>query len=107
MRTGTLVWAEFGRPVGREQGGRRPALVISTPDHMAATELLFVLPCTTRARGWLNHVALDCPALAASTYAMSEQATTISVERVFGEIGEVSPESLDEVMSWVRRWIAI
>jgi len=38
---------------------------------------------------------------------MSEQPTTISVERVLGEIGEVSPDSLDEAMSWVRRWIAI
>ena len=107
MSPGTLVWTDFGARIGREQGGRRPALVISTQNHTAVTALLLVLPCTTRDRGWINHVALDCPELLAPTYAMSEQPTTISVDRVFGEIGEVSHDSLHEAMSWVRRWIAI
>ena len=107
MSPGTLVWTDFGTRIGREQGGRRPALVISTQAHTAVTSLLLVLPCTTRDRGWLNHVALDCPELPAPTYAMTEQPTAISTERVFGEIGEVSAETLDDAMSWVRRWIAI
>ncbi len=58
MQAGTLVWADFGTLIGREQGGRRPALVISSQAHAAVTALVLVLPCTTRDRGWINHVAL-------------------------------------------------
>lgn len=107
MQAGTLVWADFGTPIGREQGGRRPALVISSEAHAAVTALVLVLPCTTRDRGWINHVALDCSALSDLTFAITEQPRAISHERVVGEIGEVSPETLDEAMSWVRRWIAL
>ena len=105
MQAGTLVWAEFGAPLGSEQGGRRPALVISAANHVAATALVCVLPCTTRDRGWLNHVEVDCAGLREPTFAITEQPRTISQERVFGTIGEVSPECLDEALSWVRRWI--
>jgi hypothetical protein len=41
------------------------------------------------------------------TFAITEQPRAISHERVVGEIGEVSAETLEDAMSWVRRWIAI
>lgn len=51
------------------------------------------------------------------TSGTKQEMTTLKVSKVTREavttgarakeIGEVSPDSLDEAMSWVRRWIAI
>ena len=105
MRAGSVVWVDLRTPSGTEQGGRRPALVISSDDHLDATRLVTVLPCTTRDRGWPNHVALRGATTPAPKLAMTEQPRTISRERIRGVIGDVSPECLADVMAWVSRWL--
>ena len=57
LETGSIVWAELGEGVGREQGGRRPVVVISSADHRALVpDLVAVVPATGVDRGWPNHV---------------------------------------------------
>src|SRR5665213_505384 len=43
---------------GREQGGERPVLVLSTRDFNEVTGLAFVAPVTSRVRGWPFEVAI-------------------------------------------------
>ncbi|MDB5360896.1 MAG: potassium transporter ATPase [Rhodospirillales bacterium] len=47
---GDLVWIDLDPRVGREQSGRRPALVISPLAFWQATGFVIVCPITTRAR---------------------------------------------------------
>jgi mRNA interferase MazF len=108
MHPGSVVWVELAPTRGREQSGRRPAVVVSSEDHLdAVTALVTVVPATTRQRGWPNHVALIGPhGLTSATSAMTEQVRTVDRTRITDVAGQVSPECFTEIMSWVRRWLA-
>lgn len=109
LAPGDVAWVDFGGGDGREQSGRRPAVVLSSPAHLhAATELVTVLPCTARDRGWGNHIALSGDLqLEQPTFAMTEQPRTISRSRVHGTAGQVSPACLTLMREWVARWLDI
>lgn len=47
---GDLVWIDLDPRVGREQSGRRPALVVSPAAFWQATRLAIVCPITPRVR---------------------------------------------------------
>lgn len=47
---GDLIWTDFDPRTGREQGGRRPALVISPVAFWRATGLAVVCPITSKVR---------------------------------------------------------
>ncbi len=55
---GDLIWADFDPGVGREQGGRRPALVVSPADFCRVTEFAIVCPITSRVRPFGTSVVL-------------------------------------------------
>ena len=44
--------------VGREQGGRRPALVLSTSDYNRRVGLVVVCPITNQAKGYAYEVSI-------------------------------------------------
>ena len=74
------MWAELDPVRGREQAGRRPALVIASDLYLEqADTLAIIVPVTANSRGWPNHVlmgpdlALDQPSLA-----MTEQPRTVT-----------------------------
>jgi mRNA interferase MazF len=47
---GDLIWTDFDPPVGREQSGRRPALVLSPVAFYRASRFVIVCPITSRVR---------------------------------------------------------
>ncbi|MBV9748775.1 MAG: type II toxin-antitoxin system PemK/MazF family toxin [Acetobacteraceae bacterium] len=47
---GDLIWTSFDPQVGREQSGRRPALVVSPVAFWRATRFTIVCPITSRVR---------------------------------------------------------
>lgn len=106
LTPGSVVWADFGETVGREQAGRRPAVVVSSLSHVrAADTLVTLIPCTTRARPWPNHVPLEgATGLPEATFAMTEQIRTVSRERVLALTGSLSTECLELISRWVRTW---
>src|SRR6266567_1831135 len=56
--TGDLVWTDFDPTRGREQAGRRPALVVSTAAFTENTGLTIVCPITSRVRPFPTSVVL-------------------------------------------------
>ncbi len=48
--TGDLIWTDFDPTKGREQAGRRPALVVSSVAFTKNTGLAVVCPITSRVR---------------------------------------------------------
>lgn len=100
------VWfADFGDPVGHEQGGRRPAAVVS-PDQFnhGALGLVVVVPLTTTARGYALHVPIEPPegALSERSYAMCEQVRALSRARLLDMWGRLRPATLREIVMRLR-----
>src|SRR5260370_6244624 len=57
-RTGNLVWLSFTPQAGREQAGRRPALVLSPRSYNAKVGLCLGCPVTQQAKGYPFEIAL-------------------------------------------------
>jgi mRNA interferase MazF len=52
LDAGDIVWIDFGPPFGREQAGRRPALVVSPRTYNERSSLIVVCPITRNVGGW-------------------------------------------------------
>jgi mRNA interferase MazF len=56
--TGDLIWTDFDPTKGREQAGRRPALVVSSAAFTKNTGLAIVCPITSHVRPFPTSVVL-------------------------------------------------
>lgn len=104
------MWIELDPVRGREQSGRRPALVVASDLYLEqANTLMVIVPATTTARGWPNHIPLRGPQLGLSraTFAMTEQHRTVTRDRVVGHIGTVDAQTMREVDQWLRDFLAL
>ncbi|GAA0491020.1 MAG: growth inhibitor PemK [Microbacterium sp. SCN 70-18] len=100
---GTIAWAQLEPVQGREQGGHRPILVISSTGYLeAVTTLVVALPITTTDRGWPNHVRVAGPSgLDRPSWVMTEQPRTLARSRITGIAGVVSDACLASVRVWL------
>ena len=55
---GDIVWLEFDPQAGREQGGHRPALVLSSVRYNRKVGLMLCCPITSRVKGYPFEVPL-------------------------------------------------
>lgn len=55
---GDFVWLTFDPQAGREQAGRRPALVLSPKIYNARSGLALACPITTKAKGYPFEVSV-------------------------------------------------
>ena len=58
LDAGDILWVDFGAPVGHEQGGRRPAVVLTPNHYNTRSSLLVVCPITRKVRDWPFEVRL-------------------------------------------------
>ncbi|MCX6471029.1 MAG: type II toxin-antitoxin system PemK/MazF family toxin [Corynebacteriales bacterium] len=110
LRRGMVVWAELDPVRGREQAGRRPALVIASDLYLEqADTLAIIVPVTTTDRGWPNHISLSGPDLALShaAFAMTEQPRVVSRERLFDPAGTVDAATMRAVDGWLRDFLGL
>lgn len=56
-RRGDIVWLTFDPQSGREQKGRRPALVLSPLEYNRKTRLALLVPITSQIKGYPFEVA--------------------------------------------------
>ena len=90
---------------GREQRGRRPALIVSANAfNRGAADLVVVLPMTTKGKGIPLHVEVNKPegGLAATSYVMPEMVRSISIERLGKRCGSVSMLTMNKVDDHLR-----
>lgn len=100
------VWlVDFGDPVGNEQSGRRPAVVISAnPLNESPAGVLVVIPCTTTHRGLPSHIEIE-PGLSGLddvSYAKCEDIKSVSDRRFIARLGAVGPDRLGEMTRVLR-----
>ncbi len=106
LSPGVVAWAHLEPVVGREQGGRRPVVVISTRRYLEVIDTLaVVVPLTSTDRGWPNHVLIDGVEGLRASFAMTEQPRTLSRARLRGVIGTASPQSLNEIRGWLDEFV--
>lgn len=104
-RRGDVWLIDFGEPVGREQAGRRPGVVVSSDLHNEGPSgVLIVVPVTTTYRGLLLHVEIepDGSGLHEVSYARCEDIKSISERRFIMRFGMVHPHVLDEIGRTMR-----
>ena len=55
---GDVVWTDFNPQAGREQAGKRPALVLSPKAYNSKTGLAVMVPITSHTKGYPFEVAI-------------------------------------------------
>lgn len=100
------IWlVDFGDPVGREQAGTRPAVVISAdPLNESPAGVVVVIPTTTTYRGLPKHVEIDPDAsgLNEISYAKCEDVKSISEHRLIRRLGAVQDEVVHQIERVLR-----
>jgi mRNA interferase MazF len=95
------VWlVDFGEPVGREQAGRRPAVVVSADRlNRGRAGVAVVVPCTTRRRELPSHVELDPrgTGLDELSYAKCEDVKSVSEQRLVTRLGAASADEMFQI----------
>ncbi len=105
-RRGDLWWMEPDPVRGHEQGGRRPAVVVSVDRlNRSRLGLVVVCPLTRSERPGPLHIAIDPPEanLSYRSAVLVEHVRSISVERLGTRIGRVSPMTAAEIDDRLRR----
>ncbi|GAB3445490.1 hypothetical protein GCM10027436_34890 [Actinophytocola sediminis] len=102
---------DFGQPIGHEQGGLRPAVVVGSSVHCRfPIDMAVVVPLTSRDRGLDHHVRVDSPesGLNRPSWARTEEITTISTQRFARTqpLGIASEAEIDELTEWLREMVA-
>ncbi|CAN5784122.1 type II toxin-antitoxin system PemK/MazF family toxin [soil metagenome] len=108
-RRGDIWLVDFGDPIGREQAGRRPAIVVSADElNESRAGVLVVVPCTTARRGLPSHVEIDSAdsGLDDVSYAKCEDVKSIAIQRLVARLGVAPPHAVLE-MSVALRFLLV
>jgi mRNA interferase MazF len=106
------VWlVNFGTPVGHEEGGVRPAVIVGSATHCRfPIGMAIVVPLTTRDRGLDHHVQIHSPGtgLSRPSWARTEDLTAVSAQRFVRPqpLGRVSVAEVERLSEWLREMVA-
>jgi mRNA interferase MazF len=94
---GDLVWLTFDPQAGREQAGRRPAVVLTAHDYNRKTSLAVCCPITSRDKGYAFAVALS-PAAPIHGFVLVDHVKSVDWRARRAEIaGRIDSASLETV----------
>jgi mRNA interferase MazF len=100
------VWeVDLNPTVGREQAGRRPALIVSDNSlNRSQRDLVLVAPITGTHRGFPTHVPVNPPegGLTKPSVIMAEHVRSISKARLIRRLGVVSVGTMSQVKQVLR-----
>jgi mRNA interferase MazF len=105
------VWlTDLGEPVGSEQQGVRPAVVVASELHCRfPIDMTLVVPLTTRNRGLAHHVLIQSAesGLHRASWARTDDVRSISTQRFTRNeaIGALSEQERLEVRRWLHRML--
>ncbi len=96
---GDIAWLDFSPQAGREQSGRRPALIITVQRYNALSGLALVCPVTSKRKGYAFEVALP-PGMQTQGVVIADHVRSSSwVERHAVYKERAPSEILDEVLA--------
>lgn len=94
-RKGEVWLVDFGDPIGREQSGTRPAVVVSAdPLNESRAGVVIVVPTTTAVRGLPSHIEIapGGSGLDEVSYAKCEDVKSVSEQRLISRLGTVGEQ---------------
>jgi mRNA interferase MazF len=98
---GDIIWIDFNPTLGREQTGRRPALVISDSDFNQTREMVVVCPITSKQKPYRMRVPLNAQT-AVKGDIICEQLRTVDLRvRTFEIAGHCPDEIVKQVLDIV------
>ncbi len=101
---GDIVWIDFNPVRGHEQGGRRPALVISSITYNAKSGLALVCPITSQVKGYPFEVEFKTKV--AHGVILADQIRGIDwTERNAEKVGVVSEAVITDVQEYVKKLV--
>jgi mRNA interferase MazF len=100
---GDLIWVDFDPRTGREQGGRRPALVVSPSALWLASRFVIVCPITSRVRPFGTSVVLPAGLPVSGEILTSHVRSIDTLARSIAQIGARVPAA---VLATVRGKLA-
>lgn len=104
-RRGDIWLIDFGEPVGREQAGRRPAVVMSAdPLNNSRAGVVIVVPTTTAHRDLPSHVELDPngSGLEEVSYAKCEDVKSVAERRLIARLGTTNEQATFQIARALR-----
>jgi mRNA interferase MazF len=103
--------ADFGPPLGPEQAGVRPAIVIQDDALNQTLTTTIVVPLTTKLRRLSIPTTLFLPAgeagLPQDSVALCHQVQVRGKARLISKVGEISPARLSEIQEGVRNALGL
>ncbi len=100
---GDLIWIDFDPVAGHEQGGHRPAVVLTPFAYNNKVGLLLCVPCTTQIKGYPFEVELSGNR---DSVALADQVTSVDWRaRKVVKKGAVSPLELADIKAKAKALI--
>ena len=97
-QAGDVIWTDFDPHMGREQGGRRPALVVSPAAFFEASGFAIVCPITSRIRPFGTSVVLPAECVIQGEILTSHMRSIDTLGRPIAFAGvKASPNTLADV----------
>ena len=95
--TGDFVWLTFDPQAGREQAGRRPALVLSPRIYNAKSGMALACPITNRSKGYPFEVAVPAGQAVTGVILADHVKSVDWKARRAEKVGRCPTEVIDEV----------
>ncbi len=103
LEAGDLVWVDFGPPLGHEQAGRRPALVVSPKAYNDRSSLVLVCPITRNPDQWAFKVEIGAGARIHGAVIVDQVRSIDRAARFIRRSERASSDTLDRVYGCSRR----
>jgi len=105
---GDIVWAELNPAVGKEQSGKRPVVILSHDvfNERSGTVIAVAVSSAEPRAGFPLTVEITSAKLPKRSWVKIAQIRTLSVERLEGKLGRISPEELERIIEGLNEIIA-
>jgi len=101
IKRGDIFYADLGVPLGCEQGGKRPVIVVQNNVGNKHAPTVMIAPLTTRKKNLLpTHIEIEESQLTGvrvPSIVLLEQVRTIDKQRMRNRMGVVPPDTLEQI----------
>ena len=104
---GDVIWANLNPPIGHEQSGRRPVLILSSDvfNDRSGTVIAVAITSQEPRAGFPLTLSLETEELPKKSWVKISQIRTLSVQRMGERITRISPENLARVVAGLNEII--
>lgn len=101
---GEIRWADLNPVKGREQGGKRPVVIISQDvfNERSGTVIAMAITSQPQRAGFPLTLELSSSILPKQSWVKISQVRTLSVERIGDVLDRVAPEQMERLVEGIK-----